>query len=916
MNFILKHEKYWPWIIFVFAILLYANTIPNDYNMDDELVTINHRNTSRGLTAIPDILSQYYYEDVMGYKYEYRPVVHISFAIEHELLGESPHISHAINVLLYAITCLLLFIFLKNLFPQNLKLLAWIATLLFVFHPIHTEVVASIKNRDEILALLFALCSGIIFLKAIDEKKYWLIFPSVLLFVIGCYSKITIIPLSLIFPISLLLFRKIKWRNLVVISIPYFLIGAFLYPISTKFSIIYIIFLLISIVGTIMLWNSAIVFNFIKNYFDKFIEINKSWYKNPENWFTTSPVFKTPFEYNNFHFLYANFFFLAITLLSYYYGIINFVNVFVLGIFILFSKNTLQIFLSITFFNVTYTLFSSEYNHAFFAPLIYFFISILILRSENLKQLSIFVLLWILNYSIDNFSPVFTTSFHNLPFFAIIIIIFKKYVIVEKYAIFILILLVIYSVSSILPTYASNKYVFVLFPTLALLPFLLFKQTISRQMGISNALIILLICIECVYSTIYHNHIYSTQKNQTTEITTELSKKSDLNIGNGEDRPLNFVEYPIAQDAPMSLKIKTGLYVFYKYTYKSIIPHPMGFYYGYAYINPYNLPKLAVYLTAVFIFIIGFGLIYLLYSRRSVLFFGLIIYFTSILQFLNFFNPLPGVMGDRYLWIPSLGFCILIAFGLIKLKEKVNANLSFLLLTLITLTYTSLTISRNLQWKNKITLFESDINYLNKSAQAQAILGYAYMNKAFNTSNENEFIEYVKKAKIQFENAIEIYPEFVNWWYDLGRIQTELGMMDDALISLKKSTVLEPGFLPDPYFNIANIYKYKGKYNEAIFYYKETLKWGFNDPSIHNSIAESYIELNNIAAAESILIDALKDYPHNYELTINLAVIYLNTDRKKEALNLFEKAYRINNNEKELPMIILQLKQEIENEKN
>ena len=97
----------YPVIVFAFSFLLFANSIPNDYNMDDELVTRNHRLTSQGISAIPKIFTSSYYQDDMGYAYEYRPLVLTTFAIEHQFFGERPHLSHFINVTLYAVACCL-----------------------------------------------------------------------------------------------------------------------------------------------------------------------------------------------------------------------------------------------------------------------------------------------------------------------------------------------------------------------------------------------------------------------------------------------------------------------------------------------------------------------------------------------------------------------------------------------------------------------------------------------------------------------------------------------------------------------------------------------------------------------------------------------------------------------------------------
>lgn len=78
-------------------------------------------------------------------------------------------------------------------------------------------------------------------------------------------------------------------------------------------------------------------------------------------------------------------------------------------------------------------------------------------------------------------------------------------------------------------------------------------------------------------------------------------------------------------------------------------------------------------------------------------------------------------------------------------------------------------------------------------------------------------------------------------------------MLVEALASLLKSVELEEEFLLDPYFNIANIYSQKWYYEKAIFYYYETIKWGYSSPEIFNAIASNYSKLNNISFANMAL---------------------------------------------------------------
>ena len=88
--------------------MLYGNTIPNEFSMDDELVTLDHKIVSKGFSGIPEIFTSRYVQNDQQ-SYEYRPIVQVTFAIEHQFTGGNPHFSHFINIVLYALTGVLLF---------------------------------------------------------------------------------------------------------------------------------------------------------------------------------------------------------------------------------------------------------------------------------------------------------------------------------------------------------------------------------------------------------------------------------------------------------------------------------------------------------------------------------------------------------------------------------------------------------------------------------------------------------------------------------------------------------------------------------------------------------------------------------------------------------------------------------------
>ena len=157
--------------VFGIALLIYLNTLNHSYVLDDFSTIKDNRVTTQGLKAIGDIFSHYYrYGYYTSDDGLYRPLPVAIFAIEWWLAPNNPSFAHFVNIMLYALTGWLLFMTLKKLMKNYNVILPFIVTLLFIAHPIHTEVVANIKSLDELLGFLFSF-SSIFFLCDYFENK-------------------------------------------------------------------------------------------------------------------------------------------------------------------------------------------------------------------------------------------------------------------------------------------------------------------------------------------------------------------------------------------------------------------------------------------------------------------------------------------------------------------------------------------------------------------------------------------------------------------------------------------------------------------------------------------------------------------------------------------------------------------------
>jgi len=154
-------HKYIPLVLAIISFLVYANTLGHGFALDDVAVISNNKFVQQGIAGIPKILTTFYWQGYWDLNAGlYRPLSLIMFAIEWQLGGGSPFIHHLVQVLLYAFSMAQLYKLLCLVLQRYSQWLPAAVTLLFAMHPIHTEVVANIKSRDEILCFLFFLLTA------------------------------------------------------------------------------------------------------------------------------------------------------------------------------------------------------------------------------------------------------------------------------------------------------------------------------------------------------------------------------------------------------------------------------------------------------------------------------------------------------------------------------------------------------------------------------------------------------------------------------------------------------------------------------------------------------------------------------------------------------------------------------------
>jgi len=212
-------SKHLALVIGFFSLILYSNTFSHGYVLDDHSVILNHSHVQEGVDGISKILTTNYRHGQGGFNDGlYRPLSLITFALEWEWFPGSPGLSHFINIMIYALSCGLLFLAMVAIFNKYPLVISFSISLLFLSHPLHTEVVANIKGRDELLAFFgFAACLYFFSRSALHNKPKDLVLGG-LFYGIALFSKESAVTYALIIPLMLLMNKAVPKKKVIRIT--------------------------------------------------------------------------------------------------------------------------------------------------------------------------------------------------------------------------------------------------------------------------------------------------------------------------------------------------------------------------------------------------------------------------------------------------------------------------------------------------------------------------------------------------------------------------------------------------------------------------------------------------------------------------------------------------------------------------
>nr|NVI79181.1 putative transmembrane and TPR repeat-containing protein CG4050-like protein [Cucujiformia] len=207
------------------------------------------------------------------------------------------------------------------------------------------------------------------------------------------------------------------------------------------------------------------------------------------------------------------------------------------------------------------------------------------------------------------------------------------------------------------------------------------------------------------------------------------------------------------------------------------------------------------------------------------------------------------------LYMPSMGFCMLVAFGWSILYEKLNKKLSLCVLSLLISTHATKTHLRNWDWQDEYSIFMSGLRVNQRNAKLFNNVGHALESQA----------KY-EEALVFFKTAVSVQEDDVGAHINVGRTYNHLKMFKEAEEAYLKAKSLLPKAKPgesyqariapnylNVFVNLANlISKNFTRLEEADMLYRQAISMRADYTQAYINRGDILIKLNRTREAQEV----------------------------------------------------------------
>jgi Flp pilus assembly protein TadD len=251
-------------------------------------------------------------------------------------------------------------------------------------------------------------------------------------------------------------------------------------------------------------------------------------------------------------------------------------------------------------------------------------------------------------------------------------------------------------------------------------------------------------------------------------------------------------------------------------------------------------------------------------NASRVVFLGLMFIVVPLLPALY----IPGIGGtpfaERYLYLPSLGFVVLLALTIFEIGRRLRygANAALIAGVLLAALYAPGTIARNRVWQDDFHLWSDAAGRSPDSDIVHNNLGRAY----FDMGQMDGAIEH-------YRVALELNPDHAETHNNLGAALATIGQLERAEGHFRTALKLAPNY-SDAHNNIGILYGRRGQADRAVSHFNDALQVRPDFPDARHNLGVAYLQAGRVEPAIEQFREVLRSSPRAVNTHLSLASAY------------------------------------------
>ncbi|XP_068162531.1 protein O-mannosyl-transferase TMTC1 isoform X2 [Antennarius striatus] len=246
----------------------------------------------------------------------------------------------------------------------------------------------------------------------------------------------------------------------------------------------------------------------------------------------------------------------------------------------------------------------------------------------------------------------------------------------------------------------------------------------------------------------------------------------------------------------------------------------------------------------------------------------------------NLFFRVGFVVAERVLYMPSMGYCILVAHGLGRLCSvlgRLGTTVLSVGMLILLLLFSWKTVQQNQVWLSREALFLSGIKTLPHNAKVH----YNYANFLKDSGRHQEAIHH-------YTTALRLYPHHASAMNNLGTLTRN---PLEAERYYRKALHINPQH-NRALFNLGNLLKSQGKEREAETLLRDSIRFGPHFADAYSSLASLYAD-QRFAEANEIYLKGIENCADSSDLHNNYGVFLVDTGEGELAAAHYQQAVRL-----------------------